>query len=63
MNNTEIRRDIVRSGLKYWEVAQAYGCTDSTFSRKLRQELSDDEKVKIRAIIIQLAGERDEVSL
>ena len=60
MANKEIRREIVRSGLKHWEVAAKYGCTDSTFSRKLRQELAPEEKTKIRDIIAQLAKERDE---
>lgn len=62
LTNEGIRRAIVRSGLCYWEVAQAYGCAESTFSRKLRHELSDDDKTRIHKIIAQLTKERDEIA-
>lgn len=57
MSNEDIRYAIFEAGLKYWVVAKAYGCTDGNFSRKLREELTEDEKKKILAIIENLKGE------
>lgn len=47
MNNKDIRKAIVGSGLKYWQVADKYGLTDSNFSRLLRIELANDKKEKV----------------
>lgn len=57
MFNKDIREAIVSAGLRYWQVADAYGCTDGTFSRKLRQELPAEEKEKIFGIIRELSQE------
>jgi len=54
MSNADIRREIATAGLRLWEIAERLGITDSTFSRKLRQELSKETKTKIRNIIIEL---------
>ena len=51
MKNKEIREAIASAKIRYWQVAEAYGCTDSSFSRKLRKELSQEEKEKIFSII------------
>lgn len=58
MANTDIRNATYSKGLKLWQVAEAYGINDGNFSRKLRKELPQDEKVKILAIIDQLAKEQ-----
>lgn len=57
MNNLDVRQEISAAGLKLWEVADALGICDSAFSRKLRHELSDDEKQQIRMIIARLSKE------
>ena len=54
MANADIRHVIEESGVKYWEIANEYGLTDSNFSRKLRTELLDSEKQKILDIIEKL---------
>lgn len=58
--NTDVREAIEKSGLRYYEVAYAYGCNDGNFSRKLRREFSAEEKKKILSIIAELkkAGEQ-----
>ncbi len=56
MNNADIRNEIRQSGLCFWQVAEQYGCADTTFSKKLRHELPNDEKNKIRAAIAKLSG-------
>ncbi len=52
--NQDIRIRVAQSGLKLWQIAVKLGVTDSTFSRKLRQELPTETKNKIFDIIEQL---------
>lgn len=54
LKNIDIRSKISELGINYWEIAEKLGITDSTFSRKLRKELADDEKTKILEIISKL---------
>lgn len=60
MHNKEIRSTAKNAGVRLWEVAAAYGINDGNFSRKLRQELPQEEKEKILAIINRLAQEKQE---
>lgn len=53
-NNIEIRNAIFSNGLKKWEVADSLGVTDSTFSRMLRKEMSNEKKKEILDIINML---------
>jgi len=54
MSNEDIRKLIFDSKVRMWEVAKELGCTDATFSRKLRTEFSKEEKEKIKTIIEKL---------
>ena len=56
MNNADIRQEAKDAGLKLWQIADKYGISDTNFSRKLRKELSDEQKTRIRAIIKELAN-------
>ena len=48
-------RDLMRiKDIAMWRVALEYGCAESTFVKKLRIELSKQEKEKIIKIIEQL---------
>lgn len=49
--NEDIRLIIFESKIPMWKIAQEYGCTDTTFSKKLRVELTQEEKDKIISII------------
>lgn len=62
MYNKEIRSAAKNAGVCLWEVAAAYGVNDGNFSRKLRQELPQEEKEKILAIIDRLAQEKQGVA-
>lgn len=42
--NAEIRRSAAAAGIRLWQLADGLGITDASFSRKLRRELSADEK-------------------
>lgn len=53
MNNQDIRLEAAGAGIRLWQIAEKLGYNDCYFSRKLRHELSTDEKSKIRFIISQ----------
>lgn len=55
MNNTDIRIAAKEANLHLWQVAEGLGICDSAFSRKLRHELPEDEKAKIRSVIKELS--------
>lgn len=56
MKNKDIRERAKAAGVKLWQIAEKLGILDSTFSRKLRYELSEAEKEKIFNIIDELKG-------
>lgn len=58
MCNRDIRNMAGGCGVKLWQIADALGIADCSFSRKLRKELPDDEKQKISRIIENLAKAR-----
>lgn len=59
MNNKEIRRAAGSCGVRLWQIAEEIGMNDSAFSRKLRKELSLEEKERVLAAIKKLAKEAD----
>ena len=61
MKNMDIRNEVREAGLRLWQVADGLGINDGNFSRKLRHELSESEKTKIRAIIADLSTQKGAV--
>lgn len=59
--NMEIRKEVVKSGVKMWEVAEAMGIADTTFSRKLRRELPHEQQEHILTVIREIAGRKGEL--
>lgn len=57
--NRDIRIEIAVAGLKQWQVAKALGIAEATFSRKLREELPEEEKAKILAAIKSIGEEAE----
>lgn len=57
MANHDIRKAAAGAGVKLWQIADALGIADCSLSRKLRKELSPDEKAKILSIIKNLERE------
>lgn len=57
--NTDIRKVANSSGVKLWEVAEKLGIPDTSFSKKLRKELSDTEKKRIIEIIGNIRTEKE----
>jgi hypothetical protein len=55
--NYEIRQAVHTAGLKLWHIAERLGLDDGNFSRRLRKELSAEEKTMILQIIDKLKEE------
>ena len=55
MDNTDIRAEIMAAGLRHWQVAEHLGFSEAWLCRKLRHELPEDEKEKIRSAIKELS--------
>lgn len=44
IKNQEIRSAVKEAGIKMWQLADEVGIADTTLCRRLRHELSEDEK-------------------
>ena len=58
MKNKDLKDTMKKNGIMQWQVADAYGMREDSFSRKMRYELSADEKAKIVEIIHELKDKR-----
>lgn len=56
MTNTDIRLKAKANGVPLWKIADKLNISEPTMTRKLRKELSDEEKTKIIGIIAELKG-------
>lgn len=59
MKNCEIRAYAKQKDVLLWQIADRLGINDGNFSRKLRHELPEAEKERIRNIIDEVAAERE----
>ncbi|MBQ7547913.1 MAG: hypothetical protein IJT41_13235 [Clostridia bacterium] len=55
MKNIQIREAAAAAGVKHWQIAEALGIADGTFSRKLRHEFDEAETEKVLSIIRKIA--------
>lgn len=55
--NRDVRARAAGAGVRLWQIAAELGITDSSFSRKLRKELPQNEKEHIFAVIEKLSKE------
>ena len=53
--NKEIREAARAAGVRLWQIADDMGVSEATLIRKLRHELPDEERLKILAIIKEIA--------
>ena len=51
MTNLEIRVEMAKRNLKQWQVAKMLGVSESVFSRKMREEFTEEEKNTILTTI------------
>jgi hypothetical protein len=54
MRNQDIHELFNKSGVKKWLAAEELGIADTTFSKRLRRELSQTEREEIISIIEKL---------
>lgn len=47
MTNVKVRVKMIESDIKQWELAKLLGISESVLSRKLRDELSEEEQDRI----------------
>lgn len=59
--NKEIKDKAKKNGIYLWRIAEALNMHDSALSRKLRRELSAEEKEKILTMIDRMVMEKQEV--
>lgn len=59
MRNETIKNHASLKKVYLWQVAKKLGISDTTFSRKLRDELDEEEKSKILAIIDEIANKKE----
>lgn len=59
MVNADIRYKSFELGVPHWRIAKRLGIDASTFSRKLREELPEDEKQRIIRVIEEEAEENE----
>lgn len=58
--NKDIRDAAKAAGINLWQLADAYGLSESGFSKRMRFEFAPDEKQKIFAIITNLKEQNKE---
>lgn len=56
--NEDIRECAEKNGVKLWEIADAFGITDSHFSRKMRYEFTPEENKRAMQAIKQIAAKK-----
>lgn len=55
VTNNDIREYALDKAVPLWMVGAKLRISDSTFSRRLRHEMSEQEKAEIRAIVDEIA--------
>lgn len=58
MKNKEIRIYAMEHGVRLWEIAKQMGISPETLSRRLRRELSTEEKERMMQAIREVNHER-----
>ena len=56
--NTDIRAAAKSAGVRLWELADHFGISEPTVTRKLRRELPQGEKQRILSAIEEIAKEK-----
>jgi hypothetical protein len=55
--NNELKFYAANKGVRLWQVAEKFGITDATFSRKLRKEFSKEDADKFKKYVDEIADE------
>ncbi len=58
MNGVDVKKLILDSGVKLWQVATRWGVTDSNFSRRLRKPFNEEDVKRVKGIVAELITEQ-----
>lgn len=58
MTNTEIRAELKAAKIPYWKIADKLGVHENTIIRRMRKELSEDDRKKFLAAIDTIKTEK-----
>lgn len=58
MNGVDVKKLILDSGVKLWQVATRWGVTDSNFSRRLRRPFNEEDVKRVKDIVAELITEQ-----
>lgn len=56
--NKEVRAAAKATGVRFWQICKVLCISEATLTRLLREELSEDEKLELLAVIKQIGGEQ-----
>ena len=56
MKNSELKQQLKREGIAYWQIAEVIGVSDMTIQRWLRSDRDNKNQPKIIAAFEQLKG-------
>ena len=59
LNNMKIRIKLLEHNKRLWWLAQILGTSESTITRRLRNELPEEEQLRIIQLIDEKAGEEN----
>ena len=51
MNNVEIKAEMKAAKIPYWKIADVLGVHENTIMRKLRHELTDNDRTRFESAI------------
>lgn len=58
MTGADVKKLILSSSVKCWQVAERWGLSDGNFSRRLRKPFDNDEVDRIKSIIIEVKADK-----
>lgn len=60
--NSDIKSAAKTAGIYLYNIADRLGVSENTMTRLMRRELSDEKKAQIKAIIAELAAEKEQTA-
>ena len=60
MANADLREFAKTRGVRLWQLANYVGCSEATMTRTLRTELSEQEKARFEAAVLDIAAQEEE---
>ncbi len=55
--NLDVREQAKKAGVYLWQIAAAIGVSEPTFNRRMRVEMPENEKERVKQVINHIAAE------